>query len=310
MTLREIVIEIFEALGEPSDLDFWLSRPTTTSEGTIDTSSPGWRRLVRVVNQATLALANWKWPSGRLIRMRFTEDIASFSTSSITSTLSTISENIGIVSPEIPESFIGSLVIGQTSGFRAVLSWVVGTTVQFSRMSGTPSPGETIRVVTREYRFGNSAGSGIIPVKMTKGAPITVVEVRLGDGTPIEETPESDRFMVPEMTETTPTGFYRVKGGFLFDRWPKDGLEFLVRYQRQPCPLSGEDEEEEPEIPIQYHYGIVLWGIWWGLRRNEESNDAYAVRKDLEDFMAKVRSEDEYLEDLVDGQIKIYPKGR
>lgn len=310
MTLREIAIEIFEALGEPSDLDFWKTRPSLTSDGTIETSSVGWKRLVRVINQASLALANWKWPNGRLIRMRFSEDLASLVTSSATYTLSTVSGNIGITSTVIPESFIGSMVTGQTSGFTAVLTWVANTTVQFGRMTGTPSPGETIRLSPREYRFGNTAGAGVIPVKASKGAPITVVEVRLADGALLEETPESDRFIAPPVELGTPTGFYRVRNGFLFDRWPEDGIELTIRYQRQPCPLTGDDEDEEPELPAQYHYGLVLWGVWWGLRRNEESNDAYAVRKDLEDFMAKVRSEDEYLEDLVDGQIKIYPQGR
>jgi len=47
-----------------------------------------------------------------------------------------------------------------------------------------------------------------------------------------------------------------------------------------------------------------------GLARNLESNDAYAARKDLEDFMSKTRTEYDLQDEHAIGQIKIYPEGR
>jgi hypothetical protein len=70
MTILNIVKEIFEALGEPSDLDFWNSTRTAAN-----TSSVAWKRLVDVVNEGCLALSSWKWPNGRQIRMRHVEDV-------------------------------------------------------------------------------------------------------------------------------------------------------------------------------------------------------------------------------------------
>ena len=92
--------------------------------------------------------------------------------------------------------------------------------------------------------------------------------------------------------------------------WPTSGKTFAVRYHRGPKVLTVNDAAVEPELPEQFHWAIMLHVVWWGLRRAQESNDAYATKKDLEDFMARTRTEYDLQDDIVSGQIKIYPQGR
>jgi len=52
---------------------------------------------------------------------------------------------------------------------------------------------------------------------------------------------------------------------------------------------------DEPEIPDQYHYGLVLWTIEWGYRRNGESGDKYSTKRDFIDFMRSVKGTDDMI---------------
>ena len=61
------------------------------------------------------------------------------------------------------------------------------------------------------------------------------------------------------------------------ERW------FKLRYYRSPTDMSA--DADEPEIPKIFHHGIVLWGIEYVLRRNEEQSKKYALKQDFDSFM-------------------------
>jgi len=60
---------------------------------------------------------------------------------------------------------------------------------------------------------------------------------------------------------------------------------YRLTYYRLPTEMRQSQASDKPEIPEMFHYGIVLWGLWWGCRRNRESGAAYSAKKDFEDFM-------------------------
>lgn len=314
MTLERIVVEAYEALGEPSDLS-----PYGATYGTIDTTSAGWARFVRIVNEAALALAMWKWPNGRQIRYRFTEDVTFMRSNSITGTLSSVSGGSVVMSGLLggQNLYVGRYVVGGTSGATGLVLWSHDTSLLLTKVTGTFVNGETARMYQREFAF-TAVTDGYdpevvygIPYLVERGAPIDVIQVLdLAADTILDETVRTDRFMETPTTVGIPSAMYRVPKGFVLDVWPAEDRDYAVRYHRGPKVLTINDKDVEPELPAQFHWGLVLYVMWWGLRRAQESNDAYATKKDLEDFMARTRTEFDLQDEIVNGQIKIYPQGR
>ena len=111
--------------------------------------------------------------------------------------------------------------------------------------------------------------------------------------------------MATSLTVGTPTLWKRIQKGLRFEVYPEDDLEYFIRYVRGPVVMT--EPTDVPELPTQLHRGLVLYGMWWGLRRAQESSDAYSVKRDLEDFMARVRIEDDF---IISGQVKVYPNGK
>jgi len=63
MTLENMIDDVWEALGEESDIDPY------DGDGNIDTTSSGFVKLRRVLNRAQVQVSQWKDPSNnRLVR--------------------------------------------------------------------------------------------------------------------------------------------------------------------------------------------------------------------------------------------------
>jgi len=314
MTILNIVKEIFESLGEPSDLDFWNSTRTAAN-----TSSVAWKRLVDVVNEGCLALSSWKWPNGRQIRMRHVEDVVYLKMNPVE----------GVCSGVLPSSLemagladgtnlqAGKLLVGEESGATGIVLWSSGTTLMLTGVEGSFVEGEKGKLYQREWKFETvTAGydpetvTGI-PVLAGKGAPIDVIGVYdVESGTALGETERQERYVSVGRNVVAPSSIQRIPRGFVLDTWPSEGMVVAVRFTRGPGVLGYTDTEAEPELPPQFHWGLVLWGKWWGLQRSLETNDAYAVRKDLESFMSQTRTEYDFQDEFVTGQMKAYPEGR
>ena len=314
MTILNIVKEIFEALGEPSDLDFWNSTRTAAN-----TSSVAWKRLVDVVNEGCLALSSWKWPNGRQIRMRHVEDVVYLKMNPVE----------GVCSGVLPSSLemagladgtnlqAGKLLVGEESGATGIVLWSSGTTLMLTGVEGSFVEGEKGKLYQREWKFETvTAGydpetvTGI-PVLAGKGAPIDVIGVYdVESGIALGETERQERYVSVGRNVVAPSSIQRIPRGFVLDTWPPEGMVVAVRFTRGPGVLGYTDTEAEPELPPQFHWGLVLWGKWWGLQRSLETNDAYAVRKDLESFMSQTRTEYDFQDEFVTGQMKAYPEGR
>jgi len=314
MTLKDIVIEVFEALGEPTDLDFWSDRDTQT----VNTDSSGWKRLVDQVNSACMALSMWKWPTGRQVRMRFPYGEAILKPLILSGTLSGNTSMWSVTGLDAGFGLhVDKLMVGQTSGAKGVVYWSKDTTLLVAQVSGTFQSGETVKLYRRKFPW-KSVSSGYslssvdgIPYLPGQGSPLEIIGVRdIGNQTQLDRSYRGDFLPTPEPNEGVPLTFDVLANGLVFDVWPTDGLLFNVQYMRGPRKLGYEDSDEEPELPEQFHQGLVLWCEWWGLRRAQESNDAYSVKKDLDDFMARTRTEYDLQDEHAQGQITIYPEGK
>jgi len=80
-----------------------------------------------------------------------------------------------------------------------------------------------------------------------------------------------------------PTEWYMFGKKIIFNTAPEDNRWFKMEYYRAPYNLSA--DADEPEIPEPFHYAIVLWGIWWGLRRQQAPTEAWQAWNNLVEFI-------------------------
>jgi hypothetical protein len=302
MTLRDIVIDVFEALGEPSDLDIY-----SDSVGqVIDTSKIGWTKLVAKVNEACNAIANWRWPSGRIIRMRLHEARAPLKVAlHDTAIITAVTPTFSVSGWGFSGSHKGDLIVSATGS--GLVLWQDGLNFVAQIQEGSITTGQSVSFYTREFKW--TAGSALvgIPYTAAEGKPIEIK--RVIDAETSTELSQLSSYPAFSTDLGTPTGFYKLYNGLVFDVYPELAKLYIIEYSRGPAILSA--TTDIPELPEQFHPAIVLYCIWKGLRRSQESNEAYAVRKDLEESLARIMTEYDHQDDMQhSGQIKIYPEGR
>jgi hypothetical protein len=83
-----------------------------------------------------------------------------------------------------------------------------------------------------------------------------------------------------------PRSWYRVGNKIIYDVGINDDRWFKAEYYRTPKDLLHADESLE--IPEIYHWAVVLWGIWWGMKDSGESSAAYSAKKDFNDEMISI----------------------
>jgi hypothetical protein len=71
MTTGEMITQVHENAGEPSDLDPWVPTPTYVDpDADILLSSRGCRHYLKAISDAQILLSNWKTQTGKPIRFR------------------------------------------------------------------------------------------------------------------------------------------------------------------------------------------------------------------------------------------------
>jgi hypothetical protein len=75
----------------------------------------------------------------------------------------------------------------------------------------------------------------------------------------------------------------------IFDEAIGDSRWFEAEYYRLPTDVTADDDNLD--LPEMFHYGVVLWGIEWGLRRDRENSEKYSTKRDLVDFMRHKKSQ-------------------
>jgi len=314
MTLQRIVRDVYEALGEPSDLEY------KDDFDVIDTASDGWHKLVDYVNNACLGIATWKFPDRRTIRFRFLEDIANLSTVFETATVA-----INATSMPVIETTLTNLAVDAYAG----CAIKVGSTVYRVRYSRpdpivpthvdlmldgviTASAGAIITLSKRDYRFINQTIDPFtttpvgIAYTASNGAPLEITNVYdLSTNSELDLLKKYDPLVAIQAVFQTPSQYYKLAQGIRFDAYPDKISNYAVRYMRGPKVLDYVTVDAEPELPVQFHEAIILHALWWGYRRMQENNSAYSTKQDLTDMLSRVRTEYDLQGELTSHQFTI-----
>lgn len=300
MTKLQIVQNVYEALGEPSDLQY------LDDNDNVLTGSVGWRRMIDAINLAILEISVWKFPDGRTIRFRYLEDVAH---------LQTVFETAAVAGAVTGSSILTTTLTNTTLNTYSGCAMRIGTTIYRIRYSQpnvtiptnvdlmldsliTVADGAALSVSKREYRFVDQT---ITPFTTTpteiaytaaNGAPLEILNVYdTAQNSELELVKKYDPLISLQAVFQTPAQYYKIAQGLRFESYPDSSRLYTVRYMRGPRTMDYTTLTEEPELPVQFHEAVVLYCLWWGYRRMQENNSAYSTKQDLVDMLRRVRTE-------------------
>ena len=295
MTLTQIRTEIWEGLGELTDLDP-SADPT---------------RLNLIVNEGYRRVCFWKDPvTGRHVRFRACFGEMNYYSSTVTDTVSSSNNTTFPYYIDLTGTNVGA----QNDRYN---DWVIEITSgneDGEKRFITDYDAANYRVYfTDDFTTGVSAAD---TVKLYKNfdrllpsshawvddhiALPATNDLYLNDGNFLEvlrlvdinkEVEIGRAHSVELFTNYTtaagdPSEWYRLGNRIVYDKAVDEDKSFHMEYYRAPTALS--NANDVPNIPEQFHYAIVLWGLEWGYRRGMESNHKYSVKMDFREYMNSV----------------------
>lgn len=296
MTLEWMRTQIWDATGKDTTLD-----PST------DTSYESGPTLTFVCNEAQRAIAFWRDNrTGRQLRLRNLYSELYFKSKLINGTLAPSGTVATARSIKLSTTHVGDQddryngwVISCGTDRRVLMDWDgsgVSSPVHKS-WTTTPSNSATYYMFKNFYHFlpstdnwaSSPSGEHIaLPSTLNRYKPygnyIEPLEVEdLEEGNRLDKSTRGD-FHLANMTAVgSPSEWYMDGTKLTLNTNTNEERWFKLRYYRSPTDMSA--DADEPEIPKIFHHGIVLWGIEYVLRRNEEQSKKYALKQDFDSFM-------------------------
>ena len=284
MTVQDMLIEVHSQLGMPTDLDIYQSDGET-----VDIGSVGAVTILRWLNRGYKRILMWRFPNGRIIRFRTTERKKYFSSAFIegsvaaaTSTTVTLDASVSGVA----DRYVGWVVsIGGEE--RKIMSNTAGRVCTLNKAwSTTPTVGDDYDLYKNFSLFVDSAAANSsehIALDPTDQILSVLRVTDMVSGSVLQRADRTANFEGASISSGIPSVFQDREDGVFFEAAINEARYYELRYNGFPAALTA--LTDEPSIPAQFHEGILLWTVWWGLRRYQEFNGAYSTKRDLEDFM-------------------------
>lgn len=301
MTAQEAIIEVYETLGEPSDL------PIYAAGGVFNIAAAGSIRILAALNRAQDYVATYKLPTtanGRPLYFRALEGRATFEFKSVAGDVATQTDTtlksvaLGTtLSASAANRFNLWIAKFEDESVRRVLRHTVvggiGTLILDNPLDTALTGGEDITLFCPVYALG--VGEDDIPVDDRIFEILRISD--LTSGSDFEYT--TTRLQTTGASLATPSAWSKLGNRVMFDAADDDAAHsYEVSYVRYPA--SAVDASDEFELPLAFHAAIVLWATRWGFQRMMESTNAYAIKKDFEDVMRTAQTQID-AEDFVGG---------
>jgi len=315
MTLENMIDDVWEALGEESDIDPY------DGDGNIDTTSSGFVKLRRVLNRAQVQVSQWKDPSNNRL-VRFSELLGEmyFEHQVLSGQVLGISDSGEMVDIDVEDdSSLTSDELTTKWGDR-YNGWMLEIGNEQKLVVDTSMNGAYVRVTVHDGFDSAEAGDDytmakrfnwLLPsghrwadehITLPENSDLFVAEgnlisplkvIDLYSSRELSPAVKKEGFPTMHTSLGDPGQWYFFGKKLYFDTVPDTDRWFKMEYYRNPVALV--NASDEPEIPDQYHYGLVLWTIEWGYRRNGESGDKYSTKRDFIDFMRSVKGTDDMI---------------
>ena len=280
MTVQTMLQRAYTDLGEPSDMDpFTYALGVPTGLSTIGTTMLG------VLNEGQVAIATWKFPDGQRLRFPGLRDWFFIQATLVMGTLAA-----GQTSPysTLTGDFTGMtgrvIVVGSEAHLILTAS---GTTAVLEAAFTTDPSGLAYTIYKKVFGVSDALSA-------PAGNVLSVYGVYDFAGSRRLDTFESSGEDFASINYGSP-GKVRIRGKqLIFDLAPSEG-RFGVEIYRAPVELA--TLVSESELPPQYHEGLVYFLEHWGFVYMNETEAAYGMKRDLNDFLRLRRSEDDLADD-------------
>ena len=274
MTLEEIATDVWEVLGEPTDLSFF------DEDGSFDATSKGWTRLMRAARTAQVTISKWRNPrTGKRFRwygmsQLLTVNVDPGVTGAVTgvanegreltvdTTLAVNSHSMWyLVITHADSTVTNARVISSGEGF-------------LSLFQETPTEiGDTYRIVPPFIELTETSLSVLRVTYLNELRELSIVRP--------EFLPISS-----EASFGAPSSYYQLHDRIYLDRMPETGV-FQVETDR--VPRFDPTRDAVPELPENFHQAIVLWMAAWGFARYLNPEMKTSMRKEFYEYMDSIQ---------------------
>lgn len=278
MTLNEMILEVWQNVGEPTDIDptDGTANPTASN---IDDTSKGYTRITRALNQAQLAMVTYRFPRGRLFRWN-----GGYLTTAITVAKTTDTLDTDIAADDLVAS---TNLSGSDDDWNG---WIIRIGTEVRRVIDSTAGGDL--TVRYPFSVAHDSGDTVELAEMPLSLPSNLWVVRKildYTGASLEPAPRTMDLMSGDPIDGDPSYWFRQNQNLYFDSVYFDGTRnYTVQYRRFPLDMSA---TQESEIPANFHWGLVLWAAGWGQWRQQDSNERKNLRDDFHEFMRVTQTE-------------------
>ncbi len=293
MTTKEMIIDVYEALGEPTDLAPYTD--VNDPINTFDITTDGAVKLLRWVNEGYRRLIAYKFPNGTMMRFPELESYVNFKTYTESDTAqagatTTITLAAGA---SAVDDFYNDWVVEIDSGtganqIRTIMDYNGTTKVAIANRDYDTDPDAT-SVYSLYKNFMDIVSS--TDAKAAVSIVLDPVNVFFGANKLTDMNNKrlivkgfrTDTFVNQLESKGIPD-VYRVRGYKLFFNQNVDEQRwFHLEYTRLPDDMTL--ATDEPAIPSNFHEVIAMFAHWKGLKRSGESDTKWAIRQDIDHYM-------------------------
>ena len=270
MTVEEMVRDVFENLGEPTDLAY------VTADDVVDTTSDGWTRVIYALQRGLNAVSRWKNPrTGRRFRWPGSTSIIQRQVGTpVTGTVATGSTT-QVVAADI-DTYVDGYFVGWLFEYddevRRIAYSDSDSIVLTVALSSAPTAGTTYTL--RRTSVAVTAASTVLRViDALNGTELSLVR------------PES---ILPTTTPTygDPTSYYQIGNRLYVDPVPEEGY---LTIECESLPTIQGTTDEEIDFPEEFLYAVILWATAWGFGRYMNPEMKITLRREFNDYMQSIQ---------------------
>lgn len=315
MTVQDMCIDIWEQLGEPTDL-----QPGTLDAAgdlTFDISSDGAVKLLGWINRAITAICTWEDPkTNERIRFPSLDETYYFQGYELTGTGAGGSSSTIVLAATASstDDYYNGMVVEITSGTgsgqeRFIVDYDGATqTATVNRNFDTTPDATSVYAINKDFYLFRESGDSdaseniVVRSKYKTIAPLAVRD--LETRTELSYKERTDSFIGQRDVNGIPTIWYWEGNGIRFNVAPEDTRWYEVDVRIVPADLSA--ASDETELPDNFDEAIILWCVIRGIRPERDAGYAYSLKRDFFDLMRSLQDGHDMITDEVEAGLRVY----
>jgi hypothetical protein len=298
VTLSELRLRIWDALGKPTDLD-----PDT------DTQDGGSPLLTYYVNEGQRQIALWKDPvTQRRVRIQSMLSSLNYRTVNLSDTVASANTTafpyyVDLTSLDTTDGRYTDWYLVINNEIRKIVGYTGSSRRCYINdlFETDPEADDTVYLYKDfDYLLPSThswVGEHIqLPAttdsyKATGNLLEVLSIIDVTNNRTLSRGFKQENYSLNSNTYGDPLEWTRYGNKIMYDKPIDSDIWFKLEYYRSPMDIS--NDTDEPEIPAPYHYAIVLWGIYHGLMRNGEASAVQLAWDNLVNYMRSTYNQKE-----------------